>query len=44
MGRACENYSRRKNCMQGYSGRSELQTIQENVGADGKGNIKMGLK
>jgi hypothetical protein len=44
MGRACENYSGGKNCMQGFSGRSELKTILENVDADGNVYIKMDLK
>jgi hypothetical protein len=42
--RACETYSRRKNCMQAFSRLSELKTILENVGADGKDNIKIDLQ
>lgn len=44
MGRACETYSGENNCMQGFRGRSELKTILENLGADGKDDIKMDLK
>jgi hypothetical protein len=42
--KAYETYGVEKNCMKGFSGRSELKKILENVGADGKDNIKMDLK
>jgi len=41
---AYESYSAGKNCMQGFSGRSQLQKILENLGADGEDNNKMDLK
>jgi len=44
VGRSCETYSGGRNCMQGFSGRSELMAILEKVGADRKVTIKMDLK
>ena len=44
MDRARETYSGEKNCVKGFSGPSELKTVLENVGVDGKDNSKMDLK